>query len=65
MRFVYQAKDPNGTLRTGEVEGDSFEVASRIHDLTVKIRPDDTEKIALIRDLISTHVDVNRILKAI
>ncbi len=28
MRFVYQAKDPNGALRTGEVEGDSFEVAT-------------------------------------
>ena len=28
MRFTYQAKDPNGTLRTGEVEGDSFEVAT-------------------------------------
>jgi BioD-like phosphotransacetylase family protein len=53
---------PVPVLLAGE---DSFEVASRIHDLTVKIRPDDTEKIALIRDLISTHVDVNRILKAI
>ena len=28
MRFVYQAKDPNGTLRTGELDGDSFEAAS-------------------------------------
>ena len=28
MRFTYQAKDPNGTLRTGEVEGDSFDVAT-------------------------------------
>ncbi len=53
---------PFPVLLAGE---DSFAVASRIHDLTVKIRPDDAEKIALIRDLISTHVDVNRILKAI
>ena len=53
---------PFPVLLAGE---DSFAVASRIHDLTVKIRPDDVEKIALIRDLISEHVDVNRILKAI
>ena len=41
---------------------DSYEVASKVHDLTVKIRPDDTEKIALIRDLIAKHLDVNKIL---
>ncbi len=44
---------------------DSYEVASRVHDLNVKTRPDDTEKIALIRDLIARHVDVNKILSAI
>ena len=44
---------------------DSYEVASKVHDLTVKTRPDDTEKIALIRDLISKNVDVNKILKAV
>ena len=44
---------------------DSYEVASMVHDLTVKTRPDDLEKISLIRDLIARHVDVNRILKLI
>ncbi len=44
---------------------DSYEVASIVHDLTVKTRPDDTEKIAVIRDLIAEHVDVNKILKAL
>ncbi len=44
---------------------DSYEVASTVHDLTVKTRPDDTEKITLIRDLIAKHVDVNKILKAL
>jgi BioD-like phosphotransacetylase family protein len=44
---------------------DSYEVASRVHDLTVKTRPDDTEKISIIRDLIAEHVDVNKILKAL
>jgi BioD-like phosphotransacetylase family protein len=44
---------------------DSYEVASKVHDLTVKTRPDDATKISLIRDLISQHVDVARILKAL
>ena len=44
---------------------DSYEVASKVHDLIVKTRPDDLEKIELIRDLIAKHVDVNRILKLI
>jgi BioD-like phosphotransacetylase family protein len=44
---------------------DSYEVASKVHDLIVKTRPDDAEKISLIRDLIARHVDVNKILKAL
>src|SRR5207248_9036057 len=35
---------------------DSYQVASAVHDLTVKTRPDDTEKISLIRDLIAEYV---------
>lgn len=44
---------------------DSYEVASKVHDLIVKTRPDDLEKIALIRDLIAKHVDVKRVLESI
>ena len=44
---------------------DSYEVASKVHDLTVKTRPDDTEKISVIRDMISDFVDVNKILNAL
>src|SRR5881392_396400 len=44
------------------VADDSYYVASKVHDLNVKTRPDDTQKIALIRDLIAQHVDVKRIL---
>jgi BioD-like phosphotransacetylase family protein len=44
---------------------DSYEVASKVHDLIVKTRPDDTEKISIIRDLIAKYVDVNKILKAL
>lgn len=44
---------------------DSYAVASRVHDLTVKTRPDDLEKINVIRDLIARHVDVDVLLKLI
>jgi BioD-like phosphotransacetylase family protein len=44
---------------------DSYEVAAKIHDLTVKTRPSDAEKISLIRDLIGKSVDVRRILEAV
>ena len=44
---------------------DSYQVASKVHDLTVKTRPGDTEKISLIRDLIAKNVDVKKILNAL
>lgn len=44
---------------------DSYEAASKVHDIIVKTRPDDTAKIQLIRDLIAQHVDVSKILNAL
>jgi BioD-like phosphotransacetylase family protein len=44
---------------------DSYEVASKVHDLTVKTRPNDAEKISLIRDLIANNVDLEKILKSL
>ena len=44
-------------------EQDSYEVASAVHDLIVKTRPSDAEKISLIRDLIAKNVNVQRILE--
>lgn len=46
-------------------ELDCYEVASRVHNLNIKTRAADTEKISVIRDLIGAHVDVNKILKAL
>jgi len=43
----------------------SYEVASKVHDLIVKTRASDVEKIALIRDLIAENVDVKKILNSI
>jgi len=42
---------------------ETYRVASRVHDLTVKTRPSDTEKISLIRNLIAKNVDLKKILQ--
>jgi BioD-like phosphotransacetylase family protein len=42
---------------------DSYQVASKVHDLTVKTRPSDFEKISLIRDLIARNVNLSKILE--
>jgi BioD-like phosphotransacetylase family protein len=44
---------------------DSYEIAGKVHDLTVKTRPTDAEKIALIRRLIAKNVNVPKILDAL
>jgi len=44
---------------------DSYEVASKVHDMIVKTRPDDAAKISLIRDMIAEHVDVKKIIGAL
>jgi BioD-like phosphotransacetylase family protein len=44
---------------------DSYEVAAKVHDLTVKTRPTDAEKISLIRNIIATNVNVRGIVDAI
>lgn len=43
-------------------QDDSYEVASKVHDIIVKTGPEDAEKIQLIRDLIARHVDVTKIV---
>lgn len=53
---------PIPVLLTAE---DSYGVASKVHDLIVKTRPSDAEKISLIRDLIAKHVDLDKILKSL
>lgn len=44
---------------------DSYIIASRIHSMTVKTLPGDREKIDRIQSLVSTHVDIARILEKI
>lgn len=44
---------------------DSYQVASKVHDLAVKTRPADAEKISLIRDIIAKNVNVKKILESL
>ncbi|HMO64739.1 MAG TPA: DRTGG domain-containing protein, partial [Verrucomicrobiota bacterium] len=44
------------------VEPETYVVASRVHDLIVKTRPEDAQKIRLIRDIVARHVDVGRLV---
>lgn len=46
-------------------EPETYVVASRVHDLIVKTRPTDVQKIRLIRDIIARHVDVARLVEKI
>jgi BioD-like phosphotransacetylase family protein len=44
---------------------DTYRVAARIHDRTIKIRPEDKEKIKSAVDLTKRYIDLNAIIKAI
>jgi phosphate acetyltransferase len=44
-------------------QDDTYTVSSIIHDLTVKIQPENTTKINIAIKLIKDHVDLDRILK--
>jgi BioD-like phosphotransacetylase family protein len=44
---------------------DSYSIAQRIHSMTVKTLPGDTQKIGCIQDLISQYVSIPRLLEKI
>jgi BioD-like phosphotransacetylase family protein len=46
-------------------KADSYQVASRVHNLIVKTRPSDAGKISLIRDIVAKHINVKRIVEAL
>ncbi len=58
MNLLYKAGVP-----VLQAKSDTYDVATSIHDLTVKIRPRDTEKIEAVVKLIRENVDLNKILK--
>jgi BioD-like phosphotransacetylase family protein len=46
-------------------QADSYQVASKVHNLTVKTRPSDSEKISVIRDIVAKNVNLKKILQAL
>jgi len=58
MELLSRARIPVLLAKT-----DTYNVASRIHDMTVKIRPRDKDKIQEVVKLIKDHVDMEGILK--
>ena len=46
-------------------KADTYSVASRIHDLTIKLRPKDRDKINMVVKLVKDYVDLGKILKGI
>lgn len=45
-------------------ESDSYVIASRLHGMTVKTQPDDSDKIPLIQQIISNNIDLKTLEKA-
>ena len=45
--------------------GESFTVTSKIHGMTVKTQPGDSDKIPVIKRLIQEHVGIDNLLEAI
>ena len=46
-------------------KADSYKVASKVHNLTVKTRPTDAEKISLIRNIVAQNVNVKKIIDSL
>ena len=44
---------------------DTYLTASKVHDLTVKIRPEDKGKIEKIKEIVKSYVDMDKILKGV
>lgn len=43
---------------------DTYKVASTLYDMTIKVRPEDTEKIKEIIELVNDHVEIEGIIEA-
>jgi len=44
-------------------EGDTYTVASKVHDLHVKVMPEDTRKAEIIKDMIEEYVDIDTLTR--
>ena len=46
-------------------ENDTYSIAAKIHSMKVKIKPEDTNKIDIIKDMVNKYVNVDRIIDSI
>jgi hypothetical protein len=44
---------------------DTYIVASKLHDLTIKIRPEDKDKIELIKEIVREYVEIDKIIESL
>ena len=44
---------------------DTYSIASRIHSMIVKLKPQDTAKIKIIVDMVDKCVDINKVLASL
>lgn len=42
---------------------DTYNVASKIHDMMVKIKPEETDKIKMVQQVYNKHFDINKLLE--
>ncbi len=43
---------------------DTYDVASKVHNLSIKMKARDKNKINLVKDLIEKHIDIDRVVKS-
>ena len=60
LNFLKQSNIP--TLITTE---DTYSVASRVHDVLVKLHPQYTSKIKTVVDMVEKHVDIDKVLASL
>lgn len=63
-RRIYQALKKSG-IPTLMSRLDTYDVASKVHDLTAKIKSRDRNKVKLAIDMVEKYVDMQRIIKSL
>jgi BioD-like phosphotransacetylase family protein len=61
QNLINQLKDASIPVLLSKA--DTYTVASKVHDITVKILPQDREKIEVVKKMIQDYVDLNKIMK--
>ena len=46
------------------VKEDSYNYASKVHDLIIKLQPGDMKKIEIVEKLVEEHIDINKIISS-